>query len=314
VFFAAHNAPNTPASLWQLIATQLAFGLGLFYGVQKFFDLVGDRLNDDTKLEIAVWLLGVKTAKKVQSWPETFAKVFDRVFGKKHLSLKCFGGSCVASFSVALIAWLLTGMLFQSFTWRRELELLFLIVVGNALPDYVSLLETRWCLRMIARTHSGVLWVILVIVDFVFTFAIAASAVVILSGPFLFVTVMSTLFSFDLTTTITILLDHLKLSFGLFLQMVQSPSESWGIVKSLTSRDPRYTVFFFPAFFTSIWLWLYAGSGFLLKTARRFDIGFAWFNRRFDIEKKPLQSIGLVAGAIVAVVYWTVVAVHHFMS
>jgi len=26
-------------------------------------------------------------------------------------------------------------------------------------------------------------------------------------------------------------------------------------------------VFFFAAFFTSIWLWLYAGSGFLLKAA-----------------------------------------------
>ena len=60
---------------------------------------------------------------------------------------------------------------------------------------------------------------------------------------------------------------------------------------------------------TSIWLWLYAGAGFLLKAARRFDIGFEWFNRRFDIEKKPLQSIGLVAGALVAMVYWAVVIV-----
>src|SRR5438270_6428161 len=33
-------------------------------------------------------------------------------------------------------------------------------------------------------------------------------------------------------------------------------------------------LWFYPAFFTTIWLWLYAGSGFLLKAARRFDIGF----------------------------------------
>jgi hypothetical protein len=51
-------------------------------------------------------------------------------------------------------------------------------------------------------------------------------------------------------------------------------------------------------------VWLYAGSGFLLKAARRFDIGFQWFNRKFDIEKKPLSAIGLVAGALVAVVDW----------
>ena len=69
----------------------------------------------------------------------------------------------------------------------------------------------------------------------------------------------------------------------------------------------------YPALFTSIWLWLYAGSGLLLKAAHRFDIGFEWFNRRFDIEKKPLQSIGLVSGCIVAVLYWTVALVHHFV-
>ena len=68
------------------------------------------------------------------------------------------------------------------------------------------------------------------------------------------------------------------------------------------------------AIFTSIWLWLYAGSGFLLKAARRFDVGFEWFNRKFDIEKKPLQSIGLVAGSIAALVYWGAALLHHFLS
>jgi hypothetical protein len=65
----------------------------------------------------------------------------------------------------------------------------------------------------------------------------------------------------------------------------------------------------YPAFFTSIWLWLYAGAGFLLKGARRFDVLVGLMNRRMDIEKKPLQSIGLVAGAIVALVYWGVVVI-----
>ena len=68
-----------------------------------------------------------------------------------------------------------------------------------------------------------------------------------------------------------------------------------------------------PSIVTSVWLWLYAGSTFILSTARRFDVGFDWFNRRFDIEKKPLQSIGLVAGALVAVVYWAAVVIGHFV-
>jgi hypothetical protein len=71
-------------------------------------------------------------------------------------------------------------------------------------------------------------------------------------------------------------------------------------------------MFVYPAFFTSIWLWLYAGSGFLLKFARRFDIGFQWFNSKFDIEKKPLSAIGLVAGSLVAILYWTWAVLRYF--
>jgi hypothetical protein len=68
-------------------------------------------------------------------------------------------------------------------------------------------------------------------------------------------------------------------------------------------------MFGFPLYLSSVWLWLYAASGFLLKFARRFDIGFQWFNSHVDIEEKPLSAIGLVAGALVAVLWWTVVLV-----
>jgi hypothetical protein len=86
-------------------------GLGLFYGVMKFFDAVGDRLNDDTKLEIAVWLLGRKKfGPRVEPWPDTFAKVFDRVFGSKHLSWKCFRRSCLISYALVIIQLVLFAM------------------------------------------------------------------------------------------------------------------------------------------------------------------------------------------------------------
>jgi hypothetical protein len=64
-----------------------------------------------------------------------------------------------------------------------------------------------------------------------------------------------------------------------------------------------------PVFFASVWLWLYAVSGLLLKAARRIELGFRWFNSKADIEHHPLSAIGLVAGALVAVVYWAAVLV-----
>src|SRR5579863_10022948 len=76
---------------------QLAAGGVLAGIVWKFFDRVEAVLTDNTKLEIAVWLLGVKVGQKVEPWPSTFAKVFDRVFGTKYLSWRCFGRSCVVT-------------------------------------------------------------------------------------------------------------------------------------------------------------------------------------------------------------------------
>jgi hypothetical protein len=61
--------------------------------------------------------------------------------------------------------------------------------------------------------------------------------------------------------------------------------------------------------FLGMWIWMPLAAGFILKVAHRFDIGFEWFNRHFDIETKPLQSIGLVASALVAIVYWAAVIV-----
>jgi hypothetical protein len=65
----------------------------------------------------------------------------------------------------------------------------------------------------------------------------------------------------------------------------------------------------FSLFLTSGWVWLYVVAGFLLIASRRLDLGFDWFNGHADIEHKPLQSIGLVAGSLVAVVYWSAVVV-----
>src|ERR1017187_8123109 len=81
----------------------LAAGVVLFGVVWGFFKGVESVLNDDTKLEIAVWLVGVKVGQKVEPWPETFAKVFDRVFGRKHFSFTCFWRSVVAAYILGLL-------------------------------------------------------------------------------------------------------------------------------------------------------------------------------------------------------------------
>jgi hypothetical protein len=255
--------------------------------VWKLFERVEAVLTENTKLEIAVWLLGVKVGQKVEPWPETFAKVFDRVFGTKHLSWKCFCRSSIASYGALCIVKFWEQFLHPTYAssaslFERATETLWYGFWGNVLPDFVSLLESRYVLHFMKRATKGFALIGWLLSDAVLTSGIALTVTHVMLAYF-WVGDDPKQWSWTITAFRNHFVDSRQLNTALSLVI--------------------------PAFFTSIWLWLYAGSGFLLKAARRFDIGFEWFNRKFDIEKKPLSSIGLVAGALVAVVYWGAVIV-----
>ena len=289
---------------------QLVAGATLGGIVWKFFERVEGVLNEDTKLEIAVWLLGRRPlGPRVERWANTFAKIFDQVFGRRHLSWSCFGRSAVASVvSVAVALGIRTAQLppgskavyFKALYFMDPLEAIGGLLLLNVIPDYISLLESRYVLRLMQQSQWFATTFLLLISDFLITFLIGFTAACVSN---VVRSLLSILYRIPLTLHN---LDAFRMTVPLFFN-------------SLTPQGMAYAVvlfgfvYIFPAFFTSIWLWLYAGSGFLLKFARRFDIGFEWFNRRFDIEKKPLQSIGLVAGALVAVVYWAAVIVTRLM-
>ena len=156
---------------------QLAAGAVLAGIVWKFFERVEAVLTENTKLEIAVWLLGVKVGQKVEPWPETFAKVFDRVFGKRHLSWKCFVRSCAASSSAYGLGVLVSVLGYRDQNWRLIFTSGLALVVtaiwlGSLIVDYVSLLKARWLIgwrRLEASHHMFDIWWAVVILDFSFT-------------------------------------------------------------------------------------------------------------------------------------------------
>jgi hypothetical protein len=279
--------PDTLTTITKLIQSppgQLAAGGVLAGIVWKFFERVEAVLTDNTKLEIAVWLLGRKKfGPKVQPWPDTFAKLFDRVFGTKHLSMKCFFRSCIASVLTTTVSVLFSWFLYE----QSKVDSLSLHFrdgfMANILPDYVSLLKARVLIGWMRSMRHGSALLGVIVMDFALTLGWALFTALVLIHVLYGGTP-------DIAGALNVAFNH---SFDMLFVMRRIGM--WYVI--------------YPMFFTSIWLWLYAGSGFILKAARRFDVGFDWFNRHFDIEKKPLQSIGLVAGALVAIVYWTVVVV-----
>jgi hypothetical protein len=292
---------------------QLAAGGVLAGIVWKFFERVETVLTDNTKLEIAVWLLGVRTERQVERWPNTFLNIFDRVFGSRHLTFRCFTRSAIASLAALLLIvgiYFATGAFGSSYSsvvhrvvieilasrdsWianKLRITILMGLVTGNIIPDYISLLVTRSLLSLFRQPQR--LW---------FGVASAIALVVVISA----IALLGMLATENMSLAYLGRHPHLansrlndfeQLRADLRVEEWQQLFQQYGTASWL---------WFYPAFFGGTWFLLYAGSGFLLKAARRFDVGFEWFNRKFDIEKKPLQSIGLVAGALVALTYWGV--------
>ncbi len=299
---------------------------GVLAGITwKFFEKVESILSDQTKLEIAGWLRGVDVEKKVEPWPETFAKVFDRVFGTRHLSWRCFWRSSVASvLSVVLVCLFLFAHnpIYFKVIWGNFLAYpvvwLTCMVVANVIPDYLSLLETRWVLsRMRITSISAQLvrfarWAtLLLLLDIAVTYLIADLASRSASH------LTGWLYGIVRKRWVDSILqaDDRAISPGFVgLVVITASFRLQIIIDFLENYGGRIWLWVYPAFFTSIWLWLYVSAGFLVKTARRFQICFDFFNRKVDIEKKPLSAIGLVAGALVAVAYWGASVAFYFVA
>jgi hypothetical protein len=92
------DALTTITKLIQSPPGQLVAGGALAGIVWKSSERIEAVLTDQAKLEIAVWLLGVKTEKPAKVGQDVLVSAFEGVFGKKHLSWKCATASvCLAS-------------------------------------------------------------------------------------------------------------------------------------------------------------------------------------------------------------------------
>ena len=168
-------------------------GLGLWYGVAKFFKFVEDGLNAETKGSIAEWLRGDQAPGIIftdsppkavpHRWPDTFAIIFDRVFTKYHFSWKCFYRSCIASVLAVIVTSILLVMLSielfpKPWSDLNNLELIIILLMAatfNIVPDYISLLETRWMLSKLE--NDSAIRVLVLTLDLIMTSAIAMFSV-----------------------------------------------------------------------------------------------------------------------------------------
>src|SRR5579871_625812 len=334
------------------LAAQIAVGGGMFYGVQKFFKEVEEKLTAEAKLDIGLWLAEPRLLHGAQNLLSTFADLLDKVFGAQHVTWKCFTRSCLASVSTSVLVYIAvfaTASSWRAITVRQQvsgltrsslhisdlevipiaLATLFLV---NLIPDYMSLYSTRMLLALTRTTQSILRIGLVLLIDMMLTLMIACGpAYVIYNALWLGA-------SESLRTMYT---DTAKLSpeegekhirefegilakSGFSRKMLDDLS---GVMRSgYQHREDLYRqhvqdflvetgyhelldVTIIPSCFTSIWLWLYALAVFLVRLAHRFDGLIALFTRYLDIKNHPLQCVGLISGAAVAIMFWIVAAV-----
>ena len=163
-----------------IIGTGLAAG-GFFLGMGwKADDLISKQAREDLS-EYLRHFKAPNIIKTTNLWPVVFREFFDRIFGEKHFSFKCFLRSSAASFISFCICAVIVILLVENSLSEGEPNLVLnslkkhsslylgLFICLNLVVDYLSLLETRYVIGRIERTSSAVKQMGWVLLDFLVT-------------------------------------------------------------------------------------------------------------------------------------------------
>ena len=145
----------------------------------------------------------------------------------------------------------------------------------------MSLLETRALINLMKKSTSSFTTIFLLLVDLIITFLIFA-----LLGYFFFLGIIIFFLRRELPTD----------SFESFLRVCLQ------ILDAIQFKN-ELSIFLYSTFFTSIWLWLYAISGFIIKITSSTRKSLLFFQRNLDIVNKPLRSMALVLITLITLAY-----------
>ena len=254
--------------------------------------------SHDLKLKVKRWLRQDHDGDgHPTSWPQMFIGIFDAVFGEKHLTWKCFLRSCLASFiaiSICFSLWMVLRfdhflISFHSMGWW---DLAYIVILGgvicNFIPDYVSLLETRYLLNWIQQRPSLGLHVVILLVDVLITGFIFIASIIVFT-----LTVRLLTIGMDATLSdISVIPEN-------FFKMIKTLVfiEEVGVGYSGISI---LSVFFYSTYFTSMWLWLYLLAGALSRLVVGGLATIQWTKRFVNIDEKPILSIGTMSILLVS--------------
>lgn len=279
----------------------LASWAGAIVGIWVLFARAEDVVRPEVRDGISRWLQKIDPERAVSNWPKTFAAVFDQLFGERHLSWRCFRRSCVASLATFFIIALLwtgvyPGRFAESVNFLYEADIKFpfivlLAIIGNVIPDYLSLFESRMMIKVMEKLKRKIFIGLLLLIDLLLTGFIFFSCAFI--GLIISVQIVTGVPFYVILKWFVNDLPLIFLSFVTF-------------EKGTGPESFSDAIWFYSTYFTSIWIWIYAFSLGVVRIAVMAGGGMTWFRKVFDIQNKPLRSAGYVAVGLVTVIYLVV--------
>jgi hypothetical protein len=261
--------------------------VGVVVGVAKAFEWLDGMVNDAGREALSNQLRDAPSDERMDSWATVFPKLIDTVFGKRPLSWTFFVRSCIASVLAVSVVTLIRFRLAHEtvptvpeFGIAAALFLLF-VSLANFIPDYVSLLISRVIVKMMVLRNTTTNIFALLVLDTLLTAIVATFSVLVV------------LLAFEMTDVIV---SHRVPLWNTVLDYWQS-----GEWLRLTRGGEG--IFFYSAFFTSIWVWLYVLSIVVIKLLHHARAIWVKLTPYLDIEKKPLVAIGRVAGLLAGAGY-----------
>lgn len=291
------------------------------------------------KMKIGEWLSGMHVRDIATDLPNTFIESFDTLFGRQHLSGKCYSRSCLISilsafvfFSLALCLnpiiktsaevdgyFMTWGMTYRwpstAFDYAIiTIQFLFLLVVVNLQADYLSLLETRLLIAKLSENPNILTWTSILAADVFITLIIFSIFYFFATNIeiFFFNSYIDVVFdrleaeSEKLDVPFTLIKEDEHLPYTTSIGHLVENIVSIATLKWFNTRDIIGTTMLYSTFTTSIWLWLYSMSAIVVGLAQRTEWSMNLLRWALNIDQHPIRSLGVVAGIIAAFDYWMI--------
>ena len=260
---------------------------------------LGERFaSQRAKDALSKWLLTFDV-KKAGTLPDGTKELFERIFGERHFSLKCFVRS--AAFSLSAMAFIVLLLLLISPEDFLEMKDAFLrsgrLAEGwenfalwlpwSIFIDYISLFKTRFILRLLTqmRRRNTTISLAIVVIDYIVyrvIFAVGVNVVIIAVG------IIDGVLSFQNVTNMWAI--GVAIVTGIFSYIAMQ-----GPVPDVIEL---WLIFFWAGFAPSLWMWLYVLALFVTRGLLRSERIVTWLRWALDIEKAPFRSIGAVAATL----------------